>query len=210
MSKLWRFVFILGAVALFAFPTAAQTGDVFMVQTASLNARTGPGIEFPVVARLGQGAMYDVLAYSPTQNWIQIDLGFTTAWVFRRLGTIYSTSGIVSEANASTTFTVQSLGQGGGAEPPAPVVITTVIDAQTPAEFNSTIGVLNNLNLRAGPSTNFRILWRIPTGDRATPIGRNATASWIQVNYEGQVGWVSARFIAVPPSINLASLPVTG
>ncbi|MEO1162405.1 MAG: hypothetical protein AAFV98_01355 [Chloroflexota bacterium] len=50
MSKLWRFVFMLGAIALFAFPTMAQTGDIFVVQTASLNARTGPAIGYPVIA----------------------------------------------------------------------------------------------------------------------------------------------------------------
>ncbi|MEO1646527.1 MAG: SH3 domain-containing protein, partial [Chloroflexota bacterium] len=168
--------------------------------------------DHPVVAQLGQGAMYDVLAYSPTRNWIQLDLGFTTAWVFRHLGTVYSASGVVSEANTPTTtvtVTNASLGQGGGGKP-ATVVVNTIIDAQTSAEFNSTIGVLGNLNLRAGPSTTFRILWRIPYDERATPIGRTATGSWIQVDYEGTVGWVSARYIAVPPSINIAGLPVTG
>lgn len=217
MSKHWRFVLILVALSLFALPfsASAQTGERFEVQTDRLNARTGPGIEFPVVAQLGRGGVYDVLAYSPTRNWIQIDLGFTTAWVFRHLGTVTSPSGVVTTGNVVTTTTTNTanLGQGGGGGAPATTtttVVVTTVGTQTIEDFNSTIGVLGNLYVRTGPDTSFRPLTIIPLGGRATPIGRNAGGSWIQVDYQGTVGWVFATFVAAPPAVNLSALPVTG
>lgn len=112
-----------------------------------------------------------------------------------------------------------SLGAGGGAVPqqqqfvfPNPgqvpgFIVTTGFSADY---INSTVGFLGNVNIRQAPTTQSRILGRTAFDQRAVPIGRNVFATWYLVDYNGLVGWVSAEFVAVPPSINVVALPVVG
>lgn len=55
---------------------------------------------------------------------------------------------------------------------------------------------INNLNLREGPSTDFRIITKLKLGEGLIVIGRNTDTSWLQVRREaaGQ-GWVSAQYV---------------
>jgi len=196
------------AVALFVLPTIAQTEDMFRVTANPLNVRTGPGIEYEIVGQLYSNSMYPIVAYSPTRNWVLLDLGGVEAWAFVHLGDVISASG-AEDAN---------LGQGGGAVVPTDTVtvvtlINTIDEAIEidPADyFNATIGVTATVNVRRSPALNAQPLTFIPYGQRATPIGRTDNGIWIQVNYEGIVGWVYFMNVAFPPLLNVTTLPVTG
>ncbi len=223
-KHLMRGLLLTLIMALFALPSFAQTGDTFRVTVQNMNARSGPGIEYEVVARLPRSGMYDILQYSPTANWVLLDLGFTQAWAFRHLGEVSSpvTPAMMTGTITTTTTTVfdpSSLGQGGGFAAPVIPVITmpsvteTGVDltvTSTQAEFNSTIGVIGTLRVRSVPSLNARILTAIPPEGRPTPLGRTARGTWIQVDYEGTVGWVYFLYVAFPPAIDVTALPVTG
>ncbi len=206
-------------VTLFALPTFAQTGDTFRVTADVLNARTGPGIEYDIVARLGGGAEYSILNYSPTRNWVLLDLGFTQAWAFRHLGEVRSPVTVTIPQVTPPTVVAPSLGQGGGVVVPVitssslPLVTETGVDlsvTSTIEEFNSTIGVTSTLRLRFAPTFHSRIISAIPYDQRATPIGRNAMGTWIQLEYEGTVGWGYFLHVVFPPAIDVRTLPITG
>ena len=62
------------------------------------------------------------------------------------------------------------------------------------------------LNVRTGPSLEGRILQIIVQGEIFAVIGRNADASWVQLNANGIPGWVSAGYINVLP--DLEAVPV--
>jgi uncharacterized protein YraI len=94
-----------------------------------------------------------------------------------------------------------------------PSVTETGVDltvTSTQAEFNSTVGVTGTLRIRSAPTFSSRILAAIPYDKRATPLGRNAIGTWIQVEFEGTVGWVYFLYVAFPPAIDVVSLPITG
>lgn len=216
-----RTILIIILVALFALPSFAQTGDTFRVTAQGMNARSGPGIEYEVVARLSRSGMYSILDYSPTRNWVLLDLGFGQAWAFRHLGEVTVQRTTVVTTNTTTTtpiFDTSGFGQGGGFLPPAvtiimPTVTETGVDltvTSTQGEFNSTVGVIGTLRIRTAPSLSAHVLAAIPPEGRPTPLGRTSTGTWIHVNYEGTVGWVYFLYVSFPPAIDVRTLPVTG
>ncbi|NWF67624.1 MAG: SH3 domain-containing protein [Chloroflexi bacterium] len=64
------------------------------------------------------------------------------------------------------------------------------------------------VRVRSGPGTSFQILTRIPFRGVAQLVGRNSDASWLQVNFNGVIGWVSRQLGTITGDIN--ALPVTG
>jgi uncharacterized protein YraI len=44
--------------------------------------RAGPGIDFPVVAHLKLGEAAPVVGRTQLSDWLMLDLGWTTAWVY--------------------------------------------------------------------------------------------------------------------------------
>lgn len=190
-------------VAFFAIFVQGQTGTMVRVDTDRINVRTGPGIEYDIIGQAFFGNTFAVVEYSYTGNWLHVDLGNgATGWVFHALVTEYSAGRPVVSQPAPQTDT--TLGQGGGALP-----VTTMSNFTVDlSAFNSTVGVYVNVNMRIGPGTNYRVIWVLPYDERAVPIARNATGSWILVQYAGYEGWVSSRYVVAPPAINLAALPV--
>lgn len=51
-----------------------------------------------------------------------------------------------------------------------------------------------NLNLRNGPSASYQVLTTIPSGI-SVEMAENCDCAWIKVYYNGNVGYVSARFL---------------
>ena len=64
-----------------------------------------------------------------------------------------------------------------------------------------------NLNVRAQPSTNSPSLQVVPAGTAMLAIGRTATSDWLQVQYKGVIGWVSAFYVSSAQFFS--TLPVT-
>lgn len=53
-----------------------------------------------------------------------------------------------------------------------------------------------NVNLRAGPGTNFSQIYQVPGGQNMTILGRNPTGDWYHVRLgNGQTGWMFAELL---------------
>jgi N-acetylmuramoyl-L-alanine amidase len=232
VKKLLILALVIASLTILVAPVAAQS-DLFRVSSTS-NVRTGHGIEYPVIGQVYTGYVFDILAYSPTANWVQIDLGNgRNGWVFAHNGEITRLSNntpiVSTNAPVVTTPTTSSLGQGGGAPAPSTSVIVTVPSSSlgqgggapapitsstqitgimTIEEFNSTVGVTASANMRRGPALWHNVVWIIPYGERVVPVARNANGTWILVQYAGREGWVFFELIAAPPAIDLTALPV--
>jgi uncharacterized protein YraI len=91
----------------------------------------------------------------------------------------------------------------------------TVSSGQSAATVtsSSTSGVIfssiYNLSFRVGPSTRTNRLAIIPAGTVVAVIGRNDSNSWLQVNYNGQTGWV-AWWLGGTSGAHYNTLPITG
>lgn len=60
-------------------------------------------------------------------------------------------------------------------------------DYKTPADAN--------MNLRAGPGTDFDKVAQIPMGTTVTALGSNADGSWVVVQYNGKCGWLAKEYL---------------
>lgn len=65
-----------------------------------------------------------------------------------------------------------------------------------------------HLRMRSGPGTSYPILTVISPHTLVPVLGRNSDGSWVQVEYRGALGWMSARYLTFYG--NPALLPVTG
>jgi len=61
------------------------------------------------------------------------------------------------------------------------------------------------LNVRTGPGTDYPIVGVLSQGDAVEVVGKNATASWLQIAYSGREAWVAAVYIDLVGS--LAEVP---
>ncbi len=76
---------------------------------------------------------------------------------------------------------------------------------QTPA----TATVLGDyVNVRSQPARGTRVVQIVVGGSSHPALGRNADSSWVQIDAEGTIGWVSSEWVEVGPE--LSGLPVTG
>lgn len=62
------------------------------------------------------------------------------------------------------------------------------------------------LNIRANPTTDAPILYKLDRGATFPIVGRNRDSSWWQISANGQVGWAFAEFVAAS---NTGAVPVT-
>ena len=61
------------------------------------------------------------------------------------------------------------------------------------AEAQSYGAVIQDLNLRSGPSTGYRVLAVMPGG---APVSvHHCTGGWCQVTFGGRTGWASQRYL---------------
>ena len=62
------------------------------------------------------------------------------------------------------------------------------------------------LNVREAPTCDCPVLTRVYAGQTYPVMGRNRDASWWQINVQGVIGWVFARFVSVT---NAGAVPIT-
>ena len=61
------------------------------------------------------------------------------------------------------------------------------------AGIASAATVINDLNLRSGPGTGYRVVDTMPAGAYVNVIGCNG--NWCRVNWHGRVGYASANYL---------------
>jgi uncharacterized protein YraI len=78
--------------------------------------------------------------------------------------------------------------------------------SNVPAAATVTINIAR-LNVRNGPSPFNTVLTKVSFGETFQVVGINPTRTWVQINVNGTIGWVSARLVVLN---NAANVPVTG
>ncbi|WP_455501674.1 SH3 domain-containing protein [Gemmiger sp.] len=54
----------------------------------------------------------------------------------------------------------------------------------------------NNLNMRAGPGTDYDKVSQVPASTVVTALGANEDGSWVVVNYNGTYGWLKTEYLS--------------
>jgi uncharacterized protein YgiM (DUF1202 family) len=162
-----------------------NTGTTATVTTGRLNVRNAPNTGGTILVKINQGETYPVAGANADKTWWQINVNGTVGWVFGRYVSIGGNSNV-------------------------PVTNSTAAFA-APASTGYTVTALDAVNIRNAPSTRgSTVLSKLPIRGLAQVVGRNANSSWWQVDYQGVVGWVSARYAQLQPGVSLANIPVTG
>ncbi|MBW7879289.1 MAG: SH3 domain-containing protein [Anaerolineae bacterium] len=155
------------------------------VRAFVLNVRSAPSaVNTLVLKKIKLGETYPVIGRNAAGTWFKINTGDVQGWV---------SGGWVITANVSGVPVLSESTESG--VPSSTVLVETV-------------GV--RLNFRAGPSTDAASLGLIAPFSTLKVLGRNADASWLQVEYAGQVGWVAFAFVTASTPVNFFTLPVTG
>ena len=59
-----------------------------------------------------------------------------------------------------------------------------------------------NLNVRSGPGLDYDVLAVVSRDSSYPALGRNEDGSWVEIDVDGTVGWVSAEWVEVAPSVD--------
>jgi hypothetical protein len=70
-------------------------------------------------------------------------------------------------------------------------------DALTPGGIVITVTYTDPMNVRNGPGTFYDIIGQIFPGDVFPALGISPGREWIQISYQGGIGWVYAPYVAV-------------
>ena len=147
--------------------------------TIKVNVRSGPGTEFDFLGQLQAGDKVQIASKNKTGTWYQI------------------------------LYDPASQGRGWVAAQYVQVKAGVEIPLDATATPTGPTGVvLQRLNVRSGPATTFDTLGMIQAKAVVLLTGKNAIASWFQIDYAsgpGGHGWVTAQYVQTEAA---ASLPV--
>jgi uncharacterized protein YraI len=133
--------------------------------TANVYIRRGPGTSFP---RIGGGNVGDALPFLGQEgDWYAVDFNGQRGYI--------------------STLYAELSGAGGGSSGGGGEAFVPAVDALT-------VTLSYALRFRAGPDEGAAELAIIPYPNTVRAIGRSASNAWLQVEFNGQVGWVAARF----------------
>lgn len=147
----------------------------------------------------------------PNNSWVNVRAGAGTD--FEKIGEIrpgevYAITGEAAgwysfDFNGQTGWVFSGLvvASGGGAD-------TTVSSAPAGAPTGISFTVNFIANFRSAPGEGSSVLAQIPYQTALEVTGRNADNTWVQVNFNGQNGWVAARLGSLSADLNAA--PVVG
>ena len=148
--------------------------------TIKVNVRSGPAASFASLGQLDAGQKVQILFRDVTGAWYQI---------------LYPPAPQGRGWVASQYITVAA-----GTQAP--------LEA-TPTPAGPTGSVIQRLNIRSGPGTNFDTLGMLDPNQVVFLTGKNSTASWFQITYPtgpGGHGWVTAQYIQTDASASLSVL----
>ena len=189
-SPIWYLAVLLfiGVIALAtAQTTAAQDrAATGIVMTGALNVRSGPGLEFGIVATAYQGHAVAVLGRSGFNTWVQVR----------------TFAGVVGWSNSNYMQMNVPLNN-------LPVVGAAPVPPGATPIPPTAIGVVNTgaVNVRSGPDYTYSIVTIAYQGYTFTLLGRTADNAWVRVRMvDTTEGWVNAS--ALNTNVPIASLPV--
>ncbi|MGB7341092.1 MAG: SH3 domain-containing protein, partial [Phototrophicaceae bacterium] len=190
-------LFIIGLTVVGLGSSQAQSGVQAVVINDLLNIRLAPAIGAGVVDTVEAGFVFDRIdARSGDNQWLRVDYLCQQGWI--NLTPVLILEGDISSLPTADPRSIPF----GGFEAPRAGFTT---------QGGSLIGrATDGLRVRSGPSTAYPTLSNINFNQQFTLTGRNRCASWVQVSFEGTLGWVSASFIELASPGNLLDLPEGG
>lgn len=163
-------------------PSTGSSNARIVVTTSQLNVRQSPSIVGTILTRIARNQSYAIVGRNLDSSWWQINVNGTVGWV----NAFYTSASNIQTVPVTNTNTQVN--------PPA-------------SSYSATTTA--NVNLRTGSGIAFSVMNVIPRYTSVSILARNVDSSWWQVSYRGVVGWVSSRYIGLPPNIDLNKIPIS-
>ncbi len=161
-------------------PPAPDQRPIALVQSETLNVRTGPGLEYDVVAEARQGAQARIYGIDPSRSWLLVEIeGLNSLlWIYRHMAQVKSSLVGVRLVTAPEI----------SAQPAALI--------QPQAVFG-----------RSGPGAHYTALTILPKGTWAKIIGIGPRSQWILIQVAGmdEPVWILCDLVKIIGS--LAGVP---
>ena len=194
--------------------------------STNLNIRRTPETTGEVLGRVGNGTVLDLVGLNEADEWAFViyrpDSGGTVSgWVSVEYLKYQLNSKDIDLEDLKTyvsTFTDLPVYEvvederrgsiGSGVETitlPTPDPLKNAFVAEVKLDQGA------NLQLRRNPSVDAESLQLIPSGTQVVVTGRTEEADWLRVTFEGDEGWVSARYLFVTyngAGVELEEIPV--
>lgn len=178
-------------------PTLAQAQVRIVVNRDFINVRLYPELGATVVGTAVAGNTFVANGRSADNEWLRIDFLGSEAWV----GSVV-VSVLDGDINALPIRDPRTIPFGGLESPRAGITdVGSSIKGRLPT---------SGVRVRTGPSTAYRIIANAPRFTVFDLLGRTADNQWVQVNFDGTLGWVTAQFIEIQDNRNILELPVNG
>lgn len=163
-----------------------------------VNVRIYPAIGAPVLGFVNAGTLFEnVQARSGDSQWVRVNFAGQQGWI--GFPVISVVSGDVASLPVGDPRTIPY----GGFEQPR-AGITSVTSPLTGRL------AMSGLRIRSGPSIGYAILANAPRYTVFPLLGRTADNTWLQVNFEGTLGWVAAQYVELSSPDVFTQLPVDG
>lgn len=135
-----------------------------------VNVRSGPGTNFQVLGGLTGNDIVTIVSRTADGKWIEINVGNRRGWVSAR---VVRVTGLVQKV---------------------PPISAADANAGTNSA-NITVPAGDIVNVRRGPGTSNRVVWKLNSRQTASIIGKSSNGQWWQVARGGKTGWVYAQIV---------------
>jgi uncharacterized protein YraI len=186
---------LLSVTAAFA-QELPRSGVPVVVNRDGVNVRLLPALGAEVLGNVNARTTFDALARSPDSEWVKVLFNGEEGWV----GTVVLTV-LSGDINGLPVADPRTIPYGGWDSPRAG---STTASGPIQGSLDG-----NGVRVRFGPSRAYPILANAPRRTVFPILGRTYNNSWLQVNYLGFLGWVSAPEVTVLAG-DINSLPVDG
>lgn len=160
-----------------------EGATVEVVSYGRVNVRSGPGVEYDILAQMNVNDTAEAVARSSRNNdWLLIRFEGVEGWV------AYFTVNVTGDVRTLPVLVPDSSG-----------------DALIPP--SALIRSRFNVRLHTEPALASPVTTLVPFNSEVTPIGRSADNAWLFVGYEGATGWGAAQLFDITLS-ELRTLPI--
>ncbi len=196
MSKSARWLTIGLALLLLTISIVSAQDAQILVNRDGVNVRLFPAIGAEVLGFVQAGWRAPATARSPDNEWIRVDFNGEEGWIG------FPTINLFGDINSLPVADPRTIPFGGFESPRS---------GQTSASSPISGRLADSgLRVRAGPSRAYPVLANAPRYTVFPLLGRTANNAWLQVNFEGTLGWVITPFVEIQDARSIIELPING
>lgn len=164
-----------------------------------VNVRITPAIGAAVIAFVNAGTLFEnVSGRSGDGEWVRVQIAGQEGWVGFPVITV-----LTGDTNALPVADPRTIPYGGFEQPRAG-------ESAVGGPITGRLA-LSGIRVRSGPGIGYVVLANAPRYTVFPLLGRTANNTWVQVNFEGTLGWVAGEYIEFQQGLGvLEQLPIDG